>query len=291
MNIVRRIVKEEFPLFLASPTIVWQFLFLYLPLLVMIFFSFLSATEEGFRFSITLQHYFRILKPVYLQIIINSFLLALSTSVLCLFIGFPIAYFISLKGGIWKMILLILIILPSWSNLIVQIYAWFFLLDPNGLLSPLLRYIGVISKPLHILNTIYAILIGMVYVFLPFMILPIYAVLSKMDKKLLEASADLGANRFNTLRRIVFPLSLPGIYTGFLLVFIPAFGEYAIPSLLGGSKYVFWGNVIVDKFLVVRDWSSGFALAWSGIVFVILALLMLNVFSFLYKKLFSTFKD
>ncbi len=285
MKFLRDILREELPFFLATPAILWQIFFLYIPFLMMIVFSFMSFTDSGFQYSLTLSHYLRLLKPVYLKIIISSFSLALLTSGLCLLIGYPVAYFIAIKVRKWRMLLLLLIIIPSWANLIVQVYAWFFLLDPNGILNNLLFAFGMISKPLRTLNTIYAILIGMVYVFLPFMILPIYAVVSKMNKRLLEASSDLGASRTTTFIKIIIPLSMPGIYTGFLLVFIPVFGEFAIPTLLGGSKNAFWGTVIVEKFLVLRDWASGFAFAWSGIVFIILCFFIIFVFSYLYKIL------
>jgi ABC-type spermidine/putrescine transport system permease subunit I len=157
-----------------------------------------------------------------------------------------------------------------------------FLLQKKGFLSIVLEFIGVIGPNTHLLNNYFSILIGMIYCFLPFMILPIYAMLERMDKDLIEASADLGASQFNTFRRVILPISFPGVTAGFLLVFICAFGEFAIPDLLGGSKTMFWGSVIVDKFLYFRDWQVGSALTALGI-FVLVSLF---AFIYLVNKLF-----
>ena len=268
MKILRHIITDEYPFLLACPTFLWEFIFLYLPLFALLFFSFLDYSTTNGLLNFTLFHYTTIFKTIYFRVIIDSFILATVTATLCFFIAYPVAYFLAMKvRKRFRTFLLFSLILPSWTSLIIQIYAWFFLLEKNGLLSRTLCQLNIISPTTHLLNNYFSILVGMVSCFLPFMILPIYAVLEKMDKTFLEASADLGAARSETFKRVVFPISLPGVYTGFLLVFIPAFGEFAIPSMLGGAKNMFWGNAIVDKFLIACDWRSGAALTSIGIFF------------------------
>ena len=262
MKIIRRILAEEFSFLLACPAVIWQIFFLYLPLAVLIGYSFFEYP------SFTLEYYNDVMSSVYLRVIARSFFVALSTAFWCLLLAYPVAYFIAMKvPKQYKTMFLFLLILPSWTSLIVQIYAWFFLLDGNSFLCRFFSHIGLMGNSKHLLNNYFAILLVMIAVYLPFMILPLYTALQKIDKRLLEASADLGANRVQTFLRIVFPLSLPGLYVGLLLVFLPAFGEFAIPTLLGGSKFLFWGNLIVDKFFIARNWRSGSAVAIVGIFF------------------------
>lgn len=277
MKIIRRIVHDEFPFLCAMPAFLWQIIFLFFPLIAIACFSFFDFSRTPWYAIFTLSHYIHIIQFIYLKVILNSLILSLSTAMVTLMIAYPIAYFLALKVTRGRTLLLFLIILPSWTNIVVQVYAWFFLLERGGIVSSLLWYVGITSRSYSILNSYAATLIGMVYCFLPFMILPIYTVLEKMDKRLLEASADLGANWWNTFRRVIFPLSLPGVYVGLFLVSIPAFGEFVIPSLLGGGKQAYWGSVIVEKFLILRDWASGFALASLGIFSI------LCVIGFLYS--------
>lgn len=237
--------------------------------------------------TFSLEHYARIIDSLYLFVILNSFITGLITMVICLLIAYPVAYFLALKvPKRFRTFLLCSIIFPSWTSLIVQIYAWFFLLDRNGFLVRWLYAWHIIPDSFHILNSYIAIIIGMVSCFLPFMILPLYAMIEKIDHHLLEASADLGANRWQTLQHVIFPLSLPGVYAGCLLVFIPSFGEFAIPTLLGGSRDLFWGNIIVDKFLRSRDWASGSAFALLGVVIpaVLILFFYLVIALIRYKK-------
>lgn len=276
MKLLRYIISQDFPFLLACPTFLWECLFLYLPLAALLFYSFVSYNPDGSAIIFTLSYYTNIFKTIYFRVIIDSFILALATAAICFFIAYPVSYFLAMRvHKRFRTFLLFSLILPSWTSLIIQIYAWFFLLEKNGILTRTLCQLKLISPSTHLLNNYFSILIGMVSCFLPFMILPIYAVLEKMDKKFLEASADLGAGRLETFKRIVFPLSLPGVYTGFLLVFIPAFGEFAIPSMLGGAKNMFWGNAIVDKFLIACDWRSGSALTSIGILFPVCILVCL----------------
>lgn len=269
MRLVRDIVTQEFSFFFATPAILWQLFFLYVPLIGILVFSFLSSDMT----SLTFVHYTSLLSLPFFKVILNSLILASLTAVLSLCMAYPIAYYIALYVSRYKMVLLFGLILPSWTNFIVQIYAWFFLLERNGVYSRILYWLGFTSEPINLLNSFGATLACMVYCFMPFMIFPIYVVLDKMDKRLIEASCDLGANRFQTFCRVVLPLSLPGIYVGLLLVFIPSFGEFAIPLLVGGAKNMYWGMVIVDKFLLSQDWASGFAFASLGVLLITVLIL------------------
>lgn len=290
MKFIKTIIQKELPFILACPAIIWQLLFVYFPLCVLIFYSIIQLDATNKMVHFTTYHYQAILNSLYFKVIFNSLILATTTSFICLIIAYPVAYFFVMKVKRLKTLLLFSLILPSWTSFIVQVYAWFFLLKKQGFLSIILQKLGIISASTHLLNNNFSILVGMVYCFLPFMILPIYATLERMDKKLLEASADLGATKTKTFKRIVLPLSMPGVIAGFMLVFIPSFGEFAVPDLLGGGqKAVFWGTMIVEKFLVTKDWQSGSSLTGLGIIFLILLFTILYLLTTIYKQLKKRF--
>jgi spermidine/putrescine transport system permease protein len=274
MKILRKIFSEDIAFIFSSPALLWEIVFLYLPILVLVGYSFSCYSAETGSWVFSFYYYKQVLNSLYLRVIFNSTRLALFASLICLVIAYPVAYFLAIKvTKRFRTFLLFSLILPSWTSLVVQIYAWFFLLEKDGLVSRVLHWIGIIPKSMHLLNNYFSVMVGLVSCFLPFMILPIYVVLDKMDPLLLEASADLGANRLETFKRVIFPLSLPGVYTGFLLVFVPVFGEFAIPTLLGGSTFVVWGSLIVDKFLRARDWPFGSALAIVGILLFVIMII------------------
>lgn len=286
MRRLAKIFADEIPFSFACPALLWQVIFLYIPLAILLFHSVVDFNPELGRYVLTNTYYLQVFNSLYIRIIMRSFWLAVCTTVTCFVIAYPVAYYLATKvNKRYKPFLLFSIILPSWTSIIVQVYAWFFLLEKNGLISRVLQTLHIISPSFHLLNNYFTIILGLVSCYLPFMILPIYAVLEKMDKRYLEASADLGAGRFETFKRVVFPLSLPGVYAGILLVFIPSFGEYAIPTLLGGSKYVFWGSVIVDKFLRSQDWRVGASLAVVGVMFPVMLLVIGYTISNLKKRI------
>ena len=284
----KSIVRQEYPFFFAAPALLWQTLFLCLPLAVIACFSFLDLSQVVWWKVFTFEHYLRVLKSVYLKVILNSFILALATTLITFLVAYPIAYFLAFKVRRGRMLLLLGIILPSWTNIIVQVYSWFFLLAKNGLVGRAAYQLGIVSQPTSLLNSFFSTMVGMVYCFLPFMVLPIYAVLERVDTRLFEASADLGAPWIETFKRIIFPLSLPGVYVGIMLVGIPAFGEFAIPTLMGGARNAYWGSVIVQKFLILRDWASGFALAVLGIAFLCVFVITIHLLIYLCRKLSRT---
>lgn len=221
----------------------------------------------------SLANYGRALEPLYLSILVRSLGLALATTLLCLLCAYPVAFWIGLKAPArWRSALLVLIVLPFWTSFLVRMYAWVFMLRTEGLLNHLLRTLGL--GPLALLYTDAAVLLGQVYGELPFMILPLYASLEKVDRTLLEAAADLGASPARTLLRVTIPLSRAGIAAGCVLVFIPSLGAYLAPDLLGGARTVYIGNLIQSQFAVARDMPFGSALSFllSLTVLVLLAL-------------------
>lgn len=239
-------LAQELPFFFSVPALLWQFIFFYIPLLFLVYLSFTNVYNYGILFD-----------PAYLRILMRSLLLAFVNASLCLLCAYPIAYFIAIRARRLKNILLFFLLLPFFSGLLILIYAWFFVLEKTGLVNMLLLHMGIISKPLTLLNNTGAIYIVMLYCYLPFMIMPIYAVLEKLDRRLLDASADLGASGWITTLRVTLPLSMSGIRTGFFLVFVPSFGEFVIPELVGGAKQFFIGSLISHFFLEAHDSIKG----------------------------------
>lgn len=271
----------QFPFFMAVPALLWQFLFFYIPLCFIIWFSFLKNPDiAGAGFS--LQHYADLAQSLYVIIILKSFALAFCTAVLCLLFGYPVAYYIGIKKRSWKTLFLSFLILPFWTNLLVHVYAWYFILDRDGLLNAALLKLGIISHPLVILNTVPAIILVMFYCYLPFMILPLLSTLEKFNLDLIEASRDLGANQWQTFYKIVLPLSYPGIQTGFLLVFVPSFAEFVIPLLMGGDKNMYVGGLISFYFLIIRNWARG--AAFTVVSSIILILMCISLVTYFKKR-------
>lgn len=206
-------------------------------------------------------NYVRALEPLYLLILAKSFALAFVTTLLCLVVAYPVAFWIGLRAPArWRSALLVLVILPFWTSFLVRMYAWIFILRTEGLLNLALRQLGI--PPLPLLYNDFAVLLGQVYGELPFMILPLYASIEKLDRSLLEAAADLGASPLRALRRVTIPLTAPGIAAGCLLVFIPSLGSYLAPDLLGGGQTMYVGNLIQSQFAVARDIPFGSALSF-----------------------------
>src|SRR6202162_264399 len=214
----------------------------------------------------------RLADPIYLGILWRSFWIAGAATVLCLVLGFPLALFIS-RSGKRKDLYLSLVMLPFWTSFLVRTYAWMFLLRDTGLINTLLEKLGLIHGPLPLLYNDGAVILGLVYGYLPFMVLPLYATLERLDRNLLEASADLGARPWATLTQVMAPLCAPGSRAGAILVFIPCLGAYLTPDLLGGGKSVMIGNLIQNQFTTARDWpfGSAFSLALMAVVMLLLA--------------------
>lgn len=191
----------------------------------------------------------------------GSIKIAFTATLVCLLLGYPMAYAMARAPKRWQLVLLLLVMLPSWTSFLIRIYAWMGLLGNTGLINNLLLWMGVIDSPLRMMNTQFAVIIGIVYAYLPFMVLPLYAHLARLDDSLLEAASDLGSRRFNTFMKVTLPLSTGGIIAGSMLVFIPAVGEFVIPELLGGPDTLMIGKVLWDEFFQNRDWPVASALA------------------------------
>lgn len=214
-----------------------------------------------------------VLNTDYLQIFARSFALAGATTLLALLIGFPTALYMALQPPARRNLLVFLVTIPFWANLLVRNYAWILLLRNNGLIDSTLQGMGLTQRPLGVLYTPAAVLIGLVYSYLPFMVLPIYASLEKLDLRLVEAAYDLGADRRRVLQRVIVPLALPGIVAGCLLVFVPGLGAFVTPELLGGGKALMIGNLIQGQFGAARNWPFGAALSFALLAFVLLAMM------------------
>jgi putrescine transport system permease protein len=212
---------------------------------------------------------------LYASAYLYSIKVAAVSTLWCLLIGYPMAYAIARASAAWKNLLLMLIILPFWTSFLLRVYAWIGLLKSNGVINNVLLGLGVIHEPLALMQTDFAVYVGIVYSYLPFMILPLYANLEKHDMTLLEAAADLGARPWRAFLRVTLPLSLPGIMAGCLLVFIPAVGEYVIPSLLGRTDQLMIGRVLSDEFFANRDWPVA-----SAVAILILVLLVVPIMLF-----------
>jgi spermidine/putrescine transport system permease protein len=254
------------------PAVLLTILLFAVPMLIVTGYSFLTrGAYGGVAMPPTMESYGRVFDPLYLEIVARSFLLAGVATLLCLLLGFPLALVIA-RSGRRRNLLLSLVMLPFWTSFLIRTYAWMFLLRDTGLVNTLLERMHLIANPLPLLFNDGAVVLGLVYGYLPFMVLPLYATLEKLDTALLDASQDLGANRWNTFWRVIIPLSREGIFAGAILVFIPCLGAYLTPDLLGGGKTVMVGNLVQNQFTTARDWPFGSAvsLLLMGLVFVAL---------------------
>ena len=248
--------------FLMLPTNLYLLVFMILPLILVVVLSFLARGNYGnivYKFNIT--NYTRLFDTLYLKILGYSLQVGLETTIISLLVGYPLAYYIARSPARQRSLLLFLILLPFWTNFIIRIYAWIMILRGEGFLNTFLQWLGVIQEPLNILYTPTAVLIGMVYEFLPFMVLPLYTSLEKIAQAQLEAAADLGAPPWKTFLRVTLPLSVPGMIAGTILVLIPAMGMFVVPDLMGGAKTMLIGNVVRNQFLTARDWPFGAAVS------------------------------
>lgn len=261
-------------LFLAPTWAITIVLFL-IPLAIIAAYSALTrGSYGGLSLPWTLESYTRLADPLYLTILLQSFWIAAASTIGCLLLGFPLALFIS-RAGPRKNLYLSLVILPFWTSFLVRTYAWMFLLRDTGLVNETLKALHLIREPLPLLYNNSAVILGLVYSYLPFMVLPLYATLERLDRNLLEAAADLGARPWQTLCRITLPLCAPGLRAGSILVFIPCLGAYLTPDLLGGGKSVMIGNLIQNQFTTARDWPFG-----AAISLLMMAIVMVLLFAF-----------
>jgi spermidine/putrescine transport system permease protein len=259
------------------PAIVWWGLFVGVPLMLIAAISVASrGIYGGVEWSFTLSAYQYLADPLYLRIYLRSLALAVATTAICLLLGFPLAYYMAGLPPRRQMVWLMLVMIPLWTNFLVRTYAWMFVLRADGLLNTVLMAAGLISSPLEILYTDRAVLIGLVYGYLPFMVLPLYTALERLDRSLIETARDLYAPGWARFTRIIVPLTKPGIIAGCVLVFIPSLGAYLTPDLLGGARSMMIGNLIQHEYLVVRDWPMGSAASLAVLAVVVVGLRLLQ---------------
>lgn len=255
----KKLIKSETYFFLITPACLWQMTFLIVPIIFVIILSLSSGDSTRLVQNFTLENFRSILQFSQISIVVRSIMLASVTAFASLIIAYPVAYFLALYVKRFKFLFLFLLSIPFLINVLVQVYAWFFILEKHGVINNFLVFLGLVKNPINFLNSYFAIYLVMFHVYLPFMILPIYSALEKIDGKLIEASYDLGANFRTTLKNIILPLSMPGVRAGFFLVYVVSFGEYVIPSLLGGMKLFFVGTLISEYFFIGKDWHLGAA--------------------------------
>ena len=259
-----------------APITLWIIVFVIGPLLVIFYFSFLKTSVTGqITNDLTLAHYLALLDPNYLTILLRTLAYALITNIACLLIGYPLAFWIVQYGGKWKNLFLMMVILPSWTCYLIRIYALRTLIAHNGMINSILLNLKIISEPIDIMYTPLIVVIGLIFTWLPFMVLPIYASLEGLNQSLLEASLDLGASPLERFLTIILPLTKGGIFAGTILVFIPSLGEWLIPALLGGAKIMMAGNLVTLHFITAGNIPAG-----SSIAAVLTAIIILIIYLF-----------
>ncbi|MDI9485001.1 MAG: ABC transporter permease [Bacillota bacterium] len=256
------------------PYVVWMALFIIVPMVLVLYYAFTVPTESGATWS--LENFARFFEPIYLRVLWRSLRLAVISTVICLVIGYPAAMVMSGNAFEQKHVILLLFVVPMWMNFLLRTYAWLTILERNGVINVVLNSLNLPS--LNILYTEGAVVLGMVYNFLPFMVLPIYSVLSKIDRGVVEAAGDLGANAFQVFAKVIFPLSLPGVVSGVTMVFMPALTTFVISRLLGGGQFTLIGNLIEQQFLVVGDWGFGSSISVVMIVLILLSMAIMSFF-------------
>lgn len=256
---------------MTYPYVLWISVMIVLPMLLIVLYAFTQSGNDVLTFRFTLDNFARFVTDrIFLAVLWRSLGIALITTVLCVLLGYPVAYVIAQLPEHGNSIMILLITMPTWVNMLVRTYAWMGILQDEGVLNGFLGLFGL--GPVPMIHTSFAVILGMVYNFIPFMILQIHTSLDKMDKNLLNAASDLGANRVQTFLRVTLPLSLPGVISGITLVFLPAVSSFFIPKLLGGGQYVLVGNVIESQFLTSGDWNFGSAISMIMAVIIMLSM-------------------
>lgn len=270
---------------MCGPITIWSLVFIVAPILLLLFISFMTKGPLGIiQYKFTLANYKTILDPVYFNVVKESLVVAFTTTVLCVLLGYPFAYFMANKPAKISGLLMVLMMIPFWTNELVIVYSFVILLNSSGIVNTVLMDLGIIKESLNMLYNNFAVVVGMVYMLLPFAVLPMYSSIEKLDKNLIEASKDLGAGPVKTFFRVVLPLTAPGIFAAVILVFIPTIGYYQITDMLGGGTQMMVGNLINNQFSLSRNWPFGAALS---MVLAVLILIML----FIYTKLGGDLDD
>ncbi len=255
-----------------APMLVWLFAFVVAPTAILAVYSFCQRDELGqIVYDFSWENYRRVFDPIYIRVLWRSVLYAAITTIVCIIVGYPVAWFIGRAPEKRRNLLLMLVMIPFWTSFLIRTYAWIIILSNNGLLNGFAQYTRLISEPWEMLYTPGAVVLGLIYSYLPFMILPVYGSVEKLDNSLVEAAFDLGAGPLRAFQSVIVPLTRPGIIAGTLLVFIPAIGMFAITQLMGGGREPTIGEVIQDQFLSARDWPFGSALGMTLLILFALA--------------------
>ena len=255
---------------LIKPYLVWAFVVIVIPLILIALYAFTEDGNEVLTFSFTLENFRKFLEATYMSVIFKSFKLGILTTVICLGLGYPLAYIISKYSEKVQSFLILMVTIPMWINMLLRTYAWMNILSDNGLVNNLLKMLGI--SPITMMYTDFSVIVGLVCNFMPFMIIPIHTSLSKMDKSLIEAANDLGANPFQTFWKVTWKLSMPGVVNGIMMVFLLSISTFVIPKLLGGGQYVLVGNIIETQFLTTGDWNFGSAISLIMAVIIMISM-------------------
>jgi spermidine/putrescine transport system permease protein len=262
-------------LLFLGPGVAWWVLLFAIPVALILLYSlFTRGPFGGVEYRFTLRNFERALDPLFVRVLWGSLQTAFIATAAALLIGYPAAYFIATRPARWRLPLLVLIILPFWTNLLIRTYAWIVLLNREGLVNRTLTGVGLIDEPLTLLNTRLAIVIGLLYLYLPLMVLPLFAAIERLGRSPREAAEDLGAGPVRSFVRVTFPLTLPGVMAGCIFVFVPSLGNFIVPDLLGGGKAIMVGNLIQAQFFQARDWPFGAALSISVLAVTMVLLLV-----------------
>ncbi len=264
-------------LVMVSPVTLWLILLIAMPLAYVLFISFCTTdSSHNIVVKFSLENYARLFDPLYLGIYANSLFVAAVSTAVCILLGYPFAYTMASAGRVRKTVMMMLLMLPFWTNSLIRIYGWRTILGTSGVLNSVLTGLGLIQKPVEILFTPYAVILGMVYTLFPFMVLPIFTSIDKLDRTLLEAAGDLGAKRWRAFMNITLPLTAPGIFAGTIMVFIPVLGFFFVADLMGGGTQQLIGNLIERQFKEAYNWPLGAALS---IILIVLTLIMVRIYT------------
>lgn len=259
--------------FSGTPYYIWAIIFIIVPIILVAYYSFFMEDDFGNTYF-TMEHYKEFLDPLYLKVFWKSMWLAFQSTVLCLLIGYPLALILANMKPSIQRYAVPLIVLPMWMNFLLRTYAIMYIINKNGLINQLLEFLNL--PQMNLMYTDSAIMLGMIYNFLPFMVLPIYTVLSKIDRSLIEAAGDLGANDLMIFGKVIVPLSLPGVVSGITMVFMPAVSTFVIPALMGGGKTMLIGNLIERQFMSANNWNFGSSLSMILMVIILLLMALMN---------------
>lgn len=259
---------------LVKPYVLWSFLLIVVPLLLIVLYSVTKGSNSLVNIQFTLEHFEKIFEPVYLNVFFKSLKLGLITTGICLIAGYPMAYIISKTSEGVQNILILMVTIPMWINTLLRTYAWISLLSDNGLVNSLFNLLGI--DQVTMMYTDFSVIIGLVCDLMPFMVIPIHTSLTKMDYSMVEAAADLGANKFQTFTKVILKLSIPGVINGVTMVFLLSISTFVIPKLLGGAQYTLIGNLIEQQFISVGDWNFGSAISLILAVVIIVLMRFMN---------------